>query len=94
MKVRQGQDPGVFFVESTSKLETKEHSCDLFEMVCTCTDYTARCAPRRRANPDAPTVFHPSPDRSACKHLGAAIFFLGRLTARRWKEEHNKQQKQ
>lgn len=93
MKVRQGQDPGVFFVESTSKLETSEHTVDLFDLVCTCTDYTARCAPRRRANP-GPTIFHPSKDRTACKHISAALFFLGRLTARRWKEEHKKQQTQ
>jgi hypothetical protein len=90
MKVRKGQDNGVFFVESSSKLETQEHSVDLFEMVCTCTDFTARCYPRKKINPTL--VLHPSKERTACKHISAALIYLGHITAKKWKEQVNKQQ--
>ena len=88
MKVRRSGDAGVFFVESSSKTETTEHTVDLFQMVCTCTDYTARCSPRRRINPAF--VPHPSPERTACKHITQVLLKLGLHTAKKWKEEHNK----
>jgi hypothetical protein len=89
MKIRKSGDAGVFYVESSSKTETEEHTVDLFELVCTCTDYTARCSPRRRIN----RIFvpHPSPERTACKHLTQVLLQLGLHTAERWKKEHNKQ---
>jgi hypothetical protein len=88
MKIRKSGDAGVFYVESTSKKETEEHTVDLFELVCTCTDYTARCSPRRRIN----RIFvpHPSPERTACKHLTQVLLQLGLHTAELWKKEHNK----
>lgn len=88
MKIRKSGDSGVFYVESTSKTETEEHTVDLFELVCTCTDYTARCAPRRRIN--RTFVPHPSTERTACKHLTQVLLRLGLHTAERWKKEANK----
>jgi hypothetical protein len=85
MKVRRSGDAGVFFVESSSKTETTEHTVDLFQMVCTCTDYTARCAPRRRINPAF--VPHPNSERTACKHICASLLRLGLYTAQQWKKE-------
>jgi hypothetical protein len=89
MKIRKSGDAGVFYVESSSKTETEEHTVDLFELVCTCTDYTARCSPRRRINPTF--VPHPSTERTACKHLTQVLLQLGLHTAERWKKEANKQ---
>jgi len=86
MKVRRSGDSGVFYVESSSKQETQEHTVDLFELVCTCTDYTARCAPRRRINPTF--IPHPAPERTACKHICLALLRLGLHTAKEWKQQH------
>jgi hypothetical protein len=87
MKVRRSGDAGVFFVESSSKTETTEHTVDLFQLVCTCTDYTARCAPRRRINPTF--IPHPAPERTACKHICLALLRLGLHTAKEWSKQQN-----
>lgn len=73
MKVRQGQD-GLFFVESESKRDTQEHAVNV-DLVCTCHDYTTRCAPRRRVTKEL--TLWPSTERTACKHAHAVLLFLG-----------------
>ena len=72
--VRPGPD-GVFFVESSSKRDTHEHAVNVLEGACTCTDFTARCAPRKRECKQF--IPWPAIDRTACKHQVSVLLFLG-----------------
>lgn len=48
---------------------------------CSCVDFCTRCQPRidaGRAHRD-----HPNPDRTHCKHLHAALLWLGKMVAAR-----------
>ena len=72
--VRPGPD-GLFFVESSSKRDTAEHTVSVIDGVCTCTDFTARCAPRKRECKQF--IPWPAPDRNACRHQISVLLYLG-----------------